>query len=70
MKGVGGAVKIFMFHGLSLSVDSEVVLVAWRWDMLLDSSMMTTYMGNNYFLHNQNIAPIVGWEESSKMINK
>ena len=63
-------VNIFQFHDLSLSAGSEVSIINRRWDNMLDSNTLTSYVDAVSLMKQQRISPIVVWEAESKMLEQ
>ena len=59
--------SILLFPYLSLSTNSEAMLVAQLWETILDSRTLTTHVEISVLLQNQKIVPIVGWEAAMIM---
>ena len=67
---VGYTVQNFLFPDLSLSAVLEEALAVRRWDTELYRISLTTYSGNAFLLQNQKVAPIIGLEESVKIMKQ
>ena len=62
--------NIFQFPDLSLSAGSEASMFTRRWDTVLDSNTMTSYVDAAALMKQQRIPPIVGWEAAAKMLEQ
>ena len=68
--GLGDMVNIFFFPDLSLYASSGAVLVARRWDTVLDSRTMTMYADTSTLLQRHKVAPTKGREKEKSMLKK